>query len=181
MKTLSLLAMSFAQDIHSTQVRKYTGLPYVNHLAEVVGIAMTAGWRHPTVHPDVFMATGWLHDSLEDHPDKVSRDLLTHKFGPILSEGVGWLTEPKRPGVNRADRKHETIQRLSAAPGWVQTIKVADVISNLRDIERLDPQFALTYKAEKRALLAALNRADANLHAIALDLAQPVNVSIAAC
>lgn len=32
-------AMTFAREVHKDQVRKYTGNPYADHLAEVAGLA----------------------------------------------------------------------------------------------------------------------------------------------
>lgn len=172
MQTLSTQAMLFAKRVHEGQVRKYTGLPYFSHLAEVAGIAMSAGWRHPTVHPDVFMATAWLHDSIEDQSENgVSREVLHQQFGSLVSEGVVWLTDVPAPHLNRAQRKQDAALRLGAAPGWVQSIKCADIISNLDGIAPLDPDFAKVYKAEKRNQLKAMDRADPALRKLALSLA----------
>ena len=38
---LAFDAMVFARQVHSQQVRKYTGNPYADHLAEVAGIVAT--------------------------------------------------------------------------------------------------------------------------------------------
>ncbi|NLD69639.1 MAG: guanosine polyphosphate pyrophosphohydrolase, partial [Limnobacter sp.] len=40
---LAFDAMMFARQVHSRQVRKYSGNPYVDHLAEVAGIVATVG------------------------------------------------------------------------------------------------------------------------------------------
>ena len=41
MITLAFEAMLFARTSHAGQVRKYTGNPYTDHLAEVAGIVAT--------------------------------------------------------------------------------------------------------------------------------------------
>jgi guanosine-3',5'-bis(diphosphate) 3'-pyrophosphohydrolase len=68
---------------------------------------------------------------------------------------------------NRAERKAASRARLAAAPGWVQTIKCADLISNTSSIVKHDPKFAVTYLEEKRLLLDVLTKADPRLVAIA--------------
>lgn len=59
------------------------------------------------------------------------------------------------------------VHRLGNAPGWVQTIKCADLISNTSSIVLHDPKFAVTYLEEKRLLLEALTQADHRLLAMA--------------
>lgn len=58
-------------------------------------------------------------------------------------------------------------ERLSNAPAWIQTIKVADLISNTSSIVQHDPKFAVTYLAEKRQLLSVLKKANPLLLEIA--------------
>ena len=160
---LAYKAMMFAREAHSGQVRKYTGNPYVDHLAEVAGIAMTVGWKYVLVHPDTFTATAWLHDCVEDQGVEYSQ--LCRQFGPTIADGVMLLSDLEVG--NRAERKAAGRVRLAAAPGWVQTIKCADLISNTSSIVRHDPKFAVTYLEEKRLLLDVLTKADPRLVALA--------------
>lgn len=168
--SLAYKAMLYAREVHAKQVRKYTGNPYTDHLAEVVGIAMSVGWHHPQVHPDVFMAVAWLHDSVEDQG--VGRAELTMRFGADVAAGVLWLSDTETG--NRAECKRLSRERLAQAPGWVQTIKCADIISNTSSIVIHDPEFAKTYLEEKRLLLAVLTKADARLLGLAAEQAHHV-------
>ncbi len=68
---------------------------------------------------------------------------------------------------NRADRKAAQRVRLAAAPGWIQTIKCADLISNTSSIVMHDPKFAVLYLEEKRLLLDVMTEADPGLMAMA--------------
>jgi (p)ppGpp synthase/HD superfamily hydrolase len=161
--TLAFDAMQFAREVHATQVRKYTGNPYTDHLAEVCGVAMSAGWHNATIHPDKLMAVAWLHDCVEDQG--VTRDELDRRFGATVADGVMLLSDLETG--NRATRKKASRERLAMAPGWVQTIKVADLISNTSSIVKHDPTFAKTYLKEKRLMLAALRYADERLLRVA--------------
>lgn len=155
-----LLAMQFARLHHFGQVRKYTGNPYTDHLAEVAGIVATVA---PVGGASV--AVAWLHDTLEDCPD-VKFEMLVRWFGSGIAEAVRFLTDVN-DGSNRAARKAATCRRLAQAPGWVQTVKVADIISNTSSIVAHDPKFAGVYLREKADLLDVLTHANRDLVRIA--------------
>lgn len=164
-------AMMFAREVHKNQRRKYTNNPYFDHLAEVVGIAMSVGLRWATsseVGPEIFMAACWLHDSIEDQD--VSAQELTDQFGLEVAKGVLLLSDLEKG--NRAERKAASRARLADTPGWVQTIKCADLISNTSSIVQHDPNFAVVYLEEKRLLLEVLTKADPRLLQMARQIAE---------
>lgn len=164
MRDLAIRAMNFARAVHKGQVRKYTGNPYSDHLAEVAGIALSIGWHDATIHPDKMLATCWLHDCIEDQ--NVTYSELEELFGEDVANGVLMLTDSETG--NRAERKAASRMRLAGAPSWVQTIKCADLISNTSSIVKHDPKFAVTYLEEKRLMLKALERADRRLWEVAM-------------
>lgn len=158
--TLAYEAMMFAREAHKSQRRKYTNNPYTDHLAEVAGIVATVDSR-----PEV-IATAWLHDCREDQG--VTGEEIERRFGMRVAVGVALLSDFETG--NRAQRKAASCERLANAPGWVQSIKCADIISNTGSIVQHDPKFAEVYLAEKRALLAVLTAADRRLFALAQSL-----------
>jgi (p)ppGpp synthase/HD superfamily hydrolase len=168
-KTMNLAfkAMMFAREVHKDQKRKYTNNPYVDHLAEVAGIAMTVA-PSVLISPEVFLAVSWLHDSAEDQG--VTFEEISNRFGQEVMHGVKWLTDLEEG--TRAERKAASRARLANAPGWVQTIKCADVISNTSSIVMHDLDFAVGYLEEKRLLLDVLTTADPHLLEIAHAQAQ---------
>ena len=153
-------AMVFALDAHKGQTRRYTGNPYSDHLAEVAGIAVTA--CPANLRPDVMVAVSWLHD-VEDQD--VAIDTLATRFGPEIAQAVMFLSDTETG--NRAERKAASRIRLAGACDWIQTIKVADIISNTSSIAQKDPKFAVVYLEEKRLLLDVLTKADPRLVQIA--------------
>ena len=155
--TLAFKAMQFAREVHKNQVRKYTGNPYTDHLAEVAGIVSTVRAEKEVI------ATAWLHDCIEDQG--CTRDQIAELFGEIVASGVYLLSDLE--DGNRKERKAASRRRFSAAPDWVQTIKVADLISNTSSIVKHDPKFAEVYLEEKRLLLDVLTKADKGLLEIA--------------
>lgn len=159
MNDLSFRAMMFAREAHKDQVRKYTGNPYADHLAEVAGIVATvADSLYPTV-ADAVIATAWLHDCVEDCGVKLEE--IDRLFGFAVALGVSGLSDMETG--NRAERKAASRARLAACSSWIQTIKCADLISNTSSIVKHDPKFAVTYLEEKRLLLAVLTKADPRL------------------
>jgi GTP diphosphokinase / guanosine-3',5'-bis(diphosphate) 3'-diphosphatase len=149
-------AMMFAREAHKDQRRKYTGAPYADHLAEVAGIVACVA---PLDMVELAVSVAWLHDCMEDQA--VSHDTLRIKFGEYVADGVQWLSDLEQG--NRAERKAQSRERLSRAPGWVQSIKCADLISNTSSIVMHDPKFAVLYLEEKRLLLDVLTAADPRL------------------
>ena len=151
-------AMMFAREAHKTQRRRYSNNLYADHLAEVAGIVAT-------VDPDPeAIAVAWLHDCIEDQG--VSEGEIRERFGPRVAYGVLMLSDLETG--NRAARKTASRERLALAEGWVQTIKVADLISNTGSIVIHDPDFARVYLREKRLLLDVMVDADPRLRALAL-------------
>lgn len=165
--SLAYEAMVFAREVHKTQRRKYTNAPYTDHLAEVAGIVATVcDWE---CFPEgEMLAVAWLHDCIEDQD--VTFDQLHRKFTWHVARGVWLLSD--LAGGNRETRKRLSRERLADAPGWVQTIKCADLISNTASIAQHDPGFAVTYLEEKRLLLAVMTKADPRLRSIAMEQAQ---------
>jgi GTP diphosphokinase / guanosine-3',5'-bis(diphosphate) 3'-diphosphatase len=158
MKPLVYEAMQFARHAHKGQKRKYTEEPYSGHLAEVAGIVASV-----TDNPEA-LATAWLHDVVEDQG--VDLRLIAQRFGTTVAEGVQALSDVETG--NRQERQALSRRRLHGAPAWVQTIKVADIISNTSSIARHDPGYAAKYLAEKREMLAVLHQADKRLMEIAV-------------
>lgn len=165
--TQAFQAMNFARRAHANQVRKYTGNPYADHLAEVAGIVATVAPEFKA-DAEAMICTAWLHDYIEDvNPAPEGRKILEATFGAHIAVAVTWLTDAEEG--NRAQRKELARWRLAAAPGWVQTVKCADIISNTSSIVQHDPNFAVVYLREKRELLEVLTAAHPDLRRMATE------------
>lgn len=154
-------AQVYAMAAHAAvgQKRKYTGEPYIVHPAEVASIV-------DRVEGATFdmIAAAWLHDVIEDTGCTFTDVHMA--FGIDIATMVNWLTDVSRPeDGNRATRKRIDRERLASAPAEVQTIKLADLISNSKSIMQHDPEFAKVYLEEKRLLLEVLTKGDRELHA----------------
>ncbi len=156
-------ARIFATAAHHAagNVRKYTGEPYINHPAAVVGLVASVP------HTPEMLAAAWLHDTVED--TGVSLVLIEQEFGFEVADMVEMLTDVSHANDGlRAHRKRIDREHTAKASPAAKTIKLADLIDNTRSIVERDPKFAEVYLKEKRLLLDVLTEGDATLHAIAI-------------
>jgi (p)ppGpp synthase/HD superfamily hydrolase len=153
-------AKEFATKAHGTQVRKYTGEPYINHPIEVATLVARYGATE-----DVVVAA-LLHDVVED--TDVTLAEIAEAFGQNVASLVEQVTDVSMSSTaNRASRKALDRAHLARSSHYAASIKLADLISNAKDIGIADPKFAKVYMAEKRALLGVLTHGNKAL----LDLA----------
>lgn len=158
MSDLIKQARSFATQAHQRigHRRKYTRQPYEVHLKAV---AQTVS----TVTDDAEMiAAAWLHDTVED--TSATHYDIEQAFGKQIRQLVYELTDISMPSDgNRAMRKALDRQHLAQASARAQTIKLADIIDNSRDICTHDPEFSRIYLHEAGLLLKVLEHGDARL------------------
>lgn len=149
------------------QKRKYTGEDYWRHPMEVLYILQEVV---PSATEDMRVAA-LLHDVVED--TQVTLETVKDLFGETVAAYVEQLTDVSKPeDGNRAARKAIDLAHTALASPEAKTIKLADLISNSHSITERDPVFAVTYLAEKRALLEVLKEGDPELHRIASQLAR---------
>lgn len=157
-------AEAFAKAAHRGQKRKYTGEPYWHHLEEVAQIVKDAGGSVEMI------CAAWLHDTVEDCGTKVEQ--LRATFGDDVAEMVEALTDSTHDKGNRKTRKALDRARLAAASPEIQTIKLADMISNTSSIVERDPDFAVVYLREKAALLEVMTGGHPELYRRASELSE---------
>lgn len=153
MQSLEERARRYATKAHAAcdQRRKYTLEPYIVHPAAVVELVKG-------VCPvEEVLAAAWLHDTVEDTGTTIID--IEERFGPEVAALVAMVTNPEQlPGTNRMHRKRAHFLHTANASSEAQTIKLADIIDNTREILRYDPHFARVYLIEKRIQLAGLQR-----------------------
>lgn len=149
-------ALIFAARAHGSQKRKWSGEPFIIHPISVANILAEAG-----LNEDVVIA-GVLHDTVED--TDATFEQIEAEFGLRVVGLVREVTAiSKFFDGSRAKRKRMDQHHFATACDDAQSIKCADMISNIPSIVEYDPAFAKIYLEEKRALLAVLTRADHNL------------------
>ena len=151
-------ARQFASAAHRNvgQLRKYSGQPYEEHLRKVAEIVSRA------TDDAEMIAAAWLHDVVEDTPTTIED--VERAFGPGVRALVDALTDVSRPHHgNRAARKALDRAHLAGASARAQTVKLADLIDNCRDICSRNPRFGRVFLVEMGALLEVLTAGDERL------------------
>ncbi|MBS0910779.1 HD domain-containing protein [Tatumella sp. JGM118] len=147
-------AKRFACHAHAQakQRRKYTNAPYIVHPGAVADLVRTVR------ADETMLAAAWLHDTLEDTP--TTRHQLQQLFGHEVALLVDMLTNPPCRSPDRVQRTQSYLQHTAKASPRAQTIKIADIIDNTRDIVDNDPEFAPVYLVEKQLQLRLLRHGD---------------------
>jgi (p)ppGpp synthase/HD superfamily hydrolase len=150
MHPLVVKAKSFAIAAHESIGQRYGELSYSVHLVGVHNLLLTVSAR------PALLAAAWLHDVLED-VRSVTRTELEMRFGPEVADLVNEVTDVSVRGVGtRAERKELDRLHLRDASPDGKTLKLADVICNLRGAGHLDRKFAEVYIREKALVLPML-------------------------
>jgi (p)ppGpp synthase/HD superfamily hydrolase len=105
-----------------------------------------------------------MHDVVED--TKVTLAMIQTYFGALTARLVGEVTNVAPRQGTREERFAINLRHLAAASPAAKTIKLADVISNCKDIVlRAPPAFSELYLTEKQQVLAVLTEGDPGLYA----------------
>jgi GTP diphosphokinase / guanosine-3',5'-bis(diphosphate) 3'-diphosphatase len=133
-------ALAFAADKHRRQRRKDSeASPYINHPIDLANIL--ANEAH-VVDPLVLVAA-ILHDTVED-TDTTPDELAAH-FGPEIRALVAEVTDDRT--LPRDERKRRQEVHAPRASFRAQQVKLADKISNVRDLVNRPPA---TWDLERR-------------------------------
>lgn len=158
MQTAEEQARRYATKAHAEagQRRKYSDEPYIVHPAAVVELVRSVP------HTEAMLLAAWLHDTVEDTLTTLND--VRERFGEDVAGLVEMLTDAQQPQArNRLARKMAHFRHTAEASASAQTIKLADIIDNTRNIVRVDPDFARVYLVEKRIQIALLHQGDATL------------------
>lgn len=127
-----LQALAFAARKHRDHRRKDPAhSPYINHLIEVADIL----WRVGGVRDTALLAAAILHDSIEDTPTTPHE--IQACFGQEVLNLVLEVTDDKR--LPKEERKRLQVEHAPSRSLAAKQLKLADKISNVRDIMRSPP------------------------------------------
>jgi guanosine-3',5'-bis(diphosphate) 3'-pyrophosphohydrolase len=127
-----LKALAFSAHKHKDQRRKdVESSSYINHPITLANILCNEGHITDT---DVICAAQ-LHDTVED-TDTMTEE-LGHEFGATISRIVMGVTDDKT--LDKATRKQRQIEHAAHISDPAKLVKLADKISNLRDMSSCPP------------------------------------------
>jgi len=124
-------AARFAAEKHTGQTRKGNGSPYINHPLEVANLLTEVGG----VDDVDTITAALLHDIVED--SDVTFDEIEQRFGATVAGYVRELTDDK--SLPKAERKRLQVEHAPHFSHEAKQIKLADKISNVRDVVENPP------------------------------------------
>jgi guanosine-3',5'-bis(diphosphate) 3'-pyrophosphohydrolase len=157
-------AASFAAQKHKDQKRKGSdGEPYINHPVEVANLLVNVG----KVEDVDIITASLLHDTVEDCGVKVEE--ISKVFGTAVAEYVREVTDDK--SLPKAERKRLQIEHAPHLSPGAKQIKLADKISNVRDVtdhppDDWDLQRRRDYVQWGENVVAGLRGVNADLEAV---------------
>jgi hypothetical protein len=116
-------ALRTACQLHRTQVRKGTSVPYLSHLLGVAGIVLRSGGN------DREIMGALLHDAVEDQGGNRTMRLIRRRFGRGVAGIVGEATESPGPWLARKQHKIDHIAGGNLSAGGLR-VKLADCLHN---------------------------------------------------
>jgi guanosine-3',5'-bis(diphosphate) 3'-pyrophosphohydrolase len=125
-------ALAFAAHKHRDQRRKgVEASPYINHPIAVAEILAREG----SVSDINILAAAILHDTVED--TECTFEELEAEFGIDVANLVREVTDDKT--LPKLERKALQVERARSASSAAKQIKIADKVSNIRDITSSPP------------------------------------------
>ncbi len=122
-------ALGLACELHRSQARKGTVIPYVAHLLAVCSIAL----EHGASEDEAIAAV--LHDAVEDQGGAETEALIRERFGTSVADIVAACSDtdvvPKPPW---RDRKERYVAHVRSANRAVRLVSASDKLHNARSI-----------------------------------------------
>lgn len=130
------LALQFANEIHSAQVRKGLGAPYISHLMAVSGLVMEYGGNETQA------IAALLHDAAEDCGGRPMLEAVRVMFGDEVAAIVEACTDTlEYPKPAWRPRKEAYLATVKQKPAVAKLVCCADKLHNitntLRDIRKI--------------------------------------------
>lgn len=124
-------AFNFAVQLHASQKRKGSGIPYISHLMAVAALVLEDGGDEDQA------IAALLHDAVEDQGGKKTLQEIQRRFGDrvaLIVEGCSDSFYTPKPPWRK--RKETYINHLRLAPKDVRRVSLADKLHNVQSILR---------------------------------------------
>jgi len=146
-------AFQYAHELHASQTRKGTPVPYVSHLMGVSSIVLDDGGNEDEA------IAALLHDAPEDQGGRARLQEIRDRFGDAVARIVedctdSWST-PKAPWL---ERKRRYIEHARTLPASSLRVSAADKVHNayaiLRDLRNTGERAWARFNASPDDVLA---------------------------
>ena len=113
-------AAKFAKQVHNGEFRRDGKTPYFTHVRRVALLVESAGGS------EIQIVIAYLHDSIENHPERSLEKEIEERFGKEVLEGVLALTREKTRDYGEYIGCLKTNKELFL-------VKACDMVDNLSD------------------------------------------------
>ena len=151
-------ALCLAADLHRTQTRKSTDIPYLSHLMAVSSMVIEACDQVPEFDCEDLAIAALLHDTLEDQGHKITLEDIEQKFGSLVASIVDDCSDAviESEGQEKPpwkQRKLAYIARISSKSRETLLVSCADKLHNassiLNDLKRIGPELWERFNADE--------------------------------
>ncbi|MCL5093828.1 MAG: HD domain-containing protein [Patescibacteria group bacterium] len=145
-----LAADKLAKKLHEGQLRKNNGEPYANHPERVAELVA----QYKTSHRlEDLLAAAMLHDTIED--TDYSKEEIEEKFNKLVASLVEELTSDEKE-LKKKGKANYLTEKMLKMSNWGLTIKLADRLDNVSDLNDCPKEFAERYTKETKQILDVL-------------------------
>jgi len=122
-------ALVYASELHRTQVRKGSNVPYIAHLLSVSSRVLVAGGS------EIQAIAGLLHDAAEDQGGQATLAVIQQRFGAEVAQIVADCTDSwTEPKPEWRSRKEAYLSKLPDKPTQSLLVSLADKVDNAEAI-----------------------------------------------
>jgi (p)ppGpp synthase/HD superfamily hydrolase len=122
-------ALVMATQLHATQIRKGSNVPYVSHLLAVSSLVIEHGGTEDQA------IAGLLHDAVEDQGGVETLERIRDHFGSGVADIVDHCTDTKEEDKpDWKPRKEKYIAEVANMPATAALVSCADKLHNSRAI-----------------------------------------------
>jgi (p)ppGpp synthase/HD superfamily hydrolase len=122
-------ALVMATQLHASQIRKGSDVPYVSHLLAVSSLVIENGGTEDQA------IAGLLHDAVEDQGGLDTLDRIRDHFGPGVADIVNHCTDAyEEPKPAWRPRKEKYIAGIASMPTTAALVSCSDKLHNARAI-----------------------------------------------
>ena len=161
------MLFEFVKKQHGSQIRKYTGEPYYNHVFSVAKIVneFEPNCIEIALCHDLFEDTKTCFTMLYNELTRCGyNSRLSYNICSHVLELTDVYVKEDYPYFNRAKRKDLEAKRLGNISLLSQSVKYADLIDNTKSIVENDKNFAKVYIKEKKQILELMNCGNVELY-----------------
>jgi len=122
-------ALVMATQLHASQIRKGSEVPYVSHLLAVSSLVIENGGTEDQA------IAGLLHDAVEDQGGLETLERIRKHFGSGVADIVDHCTDAyEEPKPDWRPRKEKYISEIAVMPATAALVSCADKLHNARAI-----------------------------------------------